>query len=423
MTLIKPFKAIHYNPNKIDDFSKVVCPPYDVISKEQQNQYHSLSPYNFIHLDLGWESPKDDEVNNKYTRAQTTFEEWLAKGILMEDEKPAIYFYKQEYKILGQRHARLGFIALMKLQNEGESRIYPHENTQSAAKEDRFQLCCALKSHLSPIFVAFTDRSRKIESIFAKHFSTKDPFIVVADEDGVRHMIWRLTDEELIRDIQESLEEQPLFIADGHHRYEVAQQYRRLKLRNKPKTNEPSPFDYMMTYFTNIESKDLKIFPIHRVVKKLSKSLDFLEEFFRIDRIKNKDDLAILLAQAGRNESAIGLYQRQGIKLLRLRNKALIDQHIREGSREYRQLVVTILQHFVFNRLGLLTDNNNIFYTKDLQQVISMVDNHEADAGFILNPVQIQQIKAIALNGERMPPKTTYFYPKVLSGLAVYKME
>lgn len=421
MTLMKPFKAVHYNPEKIDDFSQVVCPPYDVIGKDQQTRLHNLNPYNFIHVDLAKESSKDDETNNKYTRAQKAFQEWLSTGIMVEDEKPAIYFYKQEYKVQGQRHSRLGFIALMKLQDEGESRIYPHENTHSAAKEDRLKLCTALQSHLSSIFVCFSDKSRKVESIFTKDVASQKPFVDVMDEDGVRHVLWKFTAEAQIKEIQQALEDQPMFIADGHHRYEVAQQYRKLKQKNKPKTGQPSTFDYVMTYFTNIESRDLKIFPIHRVIKKLPRSIDFLEEFFRIDRIKNKDEFPILLAKAGRNESAIGFYTRDSVQLLRLKNKGLIDEHIHEGSKDFRQLDATILKYFIFDRVGIASED--ITYVKDTSQAMSMVDNHEAQAAFILNPVQVQQIRAIALNGERMPPKTTYFYPKVLSGLTVYKME
>ncbi len=421
MTVLRPFKAIHYNPETIKDFSKVVCPPYDVISKEQQTRLHNLSPYNFVHIDLAKETPKDDAANNKYTRSQKTFEEWLATGVLVEDEKPGIYFYKQDYKVMGQRHSRLGFIALMKLEDDGENRIFPHENTHSAAKEDRFQLCSALKAHLSSIFVSFSDKTRKVESIFQRKLSAQKPFIDVTDEEGVRHSVWKLTDEHAIKEIQAALQDQAMFIADGHHRYEVAQQYRKMHLKGKSKSNGQAPFDYIMTYFTNMESRDLKVFPIHRVIRKLPKNIDFLEEFFRIDKIKNRDDLPVLLAKAGRNESAIGIYTRDSIKLLRLKNKLLIDEHIHEGSKEYRQLDATILKYFILDRIGIASED--IIYTKDLPQALNMVDNHEAAASFILNPVQMQQIRAIALNGERMPPKTTYFYPKVLSGLTVYKME
>ncbi|MDZ4242614.1 MAG: DUF1015 family protein, partial [Candidatus Omnitrophota bacterium] len=241
------------------------------------------------------------------------------------------------------------------------------------------------------------------------------------DEDGVRHMIWRLDDPVRIQPIVNTMEGQHLFIADGHHRYEVAKEYRRGKIAKIEKPTGQEPFNFVMTYFTNIDSKDLKIFSIHRIIKKLPKKLDFLEEFFRVDKIKSKEDLAILLAKAGQNEHAIGFYTREGCRLLRLKNKLLIDQYVTEGSREYRRLDATILKYFILDKVGVASED--IIYTKDLNEAIGTVDAKKADASFILNPVKIQQLKAIALNGERMPPKTTYFYPKVLSGLTVHKME
>ena len=189
---------------------------------------------------------------------------------------------------------------------------------------------------------------------------------------------------------------------------------------SKPSTGS-EPFNYVMTYFTNLDSKGLQIFPMHRIVKSLPKNLDFLDEFFRVDTIKNKEDLPILLARAGRNEHAFGLYTRDGIKLLRLKSRLLINKHVKEGSPEYKKLDATILKTFVFDRVGIKSDD--IIYTNDLDRVLQLVDERQADAGFAMNPVKITELRAIALNGERMPPKTTYFYPKVLSGLTAYKMD
>ena len=421
MTRIKPFKGVHYNPAKVGDLSLVMCPPYDVISSEEQNEYHNASPYNFIRVDLGKEKPGDDRSDNKYTRAQKIFGDWLDKGVLKEDDKPCIYYYKQEYNIRGQKHSRMGFISLMKLPSDEDSTIFPHENTHAHAIEDRLELWSMLKANLSSIFVCFSDKHRKVEKIFNQKISLSKPFIDVADNDKVRHLLWRLDDPALIQEIIESLENQNLFIADGHHRFKVAQEIRRIKLSKRTKVNGDEPFNYVMTYFTNMDSRDLQILPMHRIIKKLSKPLDFLEEDFRIDKVKTKEDLLILLTRAGQNEHAFGVYTRDGIRLLRLKNKSLIDQRIRDGSRDFRSLDATILKYFILDRLGVRSDD--IIYTEDLEEATSRVDDHQADASFILNPVKIQQLKAIALNGERMPPKTTYFYPKVLSGLTVYKMD
>lgn len=420
MATIKPFKAVYYNSKKIKDLSKVVSPPYDVISPEEQAELLEGSPYNFAHIDFGKDLSKDDKTNNKYTRAKNIYAQWLKKGILIQDEKPCTYFYRQDYKIMGQKHSRMGFISLMELEGSEESKVYPHENTHTKAIDDRLKLCENLKSHLSSIFVCYSDRQRKIEKIFTRHVLVTRPLIDVADNDGVHHKLWRLEDPKLIDEISQSLADQHLFIADGHHRYKVATEYQAKRLARVINPTGQESFNYVMTYFTNMDSRDLQIFPMHRIVKNLPASLDFLEEFFRIDRIKKKEDLPILLGRAGRNEHAFGLYTREGIKLLRLKNRLLIDKFVKEGSKEYKSLDAAILKSFVFDRVGVKSDD--IQYTKSIDEVMKMVDESRADAGFVMNPVKISQLRAIALNGERMPPKTTYFYPKVLSGLTVYKM-
>lgn len=421
MSIIKPFKAIFYNLAKVKDFSKVVCPPYDVISNEERENYLNLSPFNFVYIDLGKEKLTDDKTDNKYTRAKETFEGWLQKSIMVQDETPSLYFYKQDYKVFGQHYGRLGFISLMELPDSKESRIYPHENTHDKAIQDRLKLCSVLKAQLSSIFVCFSDKQKSVEKIFNKHIVSDDPLVDVEDADHVRHRLWRLTDPDLIKEIKDTLSDQHLFIADGHHRFKMALEYRDLRLKSRSASSGQEPFNYVMTYFTNIDSKDLQILPMHRIVKHLPRSLEFLEEFFRIDKVKTREDLLVLLAQAGKNEKAFGLYTREGIKLLRLKNKFLVEENIHEGSSEYKNLDAVILKNLAFDKLGIVSED--IIYTKDFQQCISTVDNREAEASFILNPVKISQLKAIALNGEKMPPKTTYFYPKVLSGLTVYQME
>ena len=421
MSSIKPFHAVYYNPEKIEDLNKVVSPPYDIISQEEQIQYHNLSPYNFTHIDLGRDKARDDKKNNKYTRAKKMFHEWIKKGIMVQDEKPCIYFYRQEYKMLGEKHHRLGFISLMKLQDDEDSKVHPHEDTHAKVIEDRLKLTRALSSNLSSIFVCYSDKQRQVEKIFNRKVVTNDPIIDIVDENKVKHRLWRLDDKTLIKEINDSISGQNLFIADGHHRYQVALQYRRRKLQRKTNVSMAEPFNYVMTYFTNLDSKDLQILPMHRIVKRINKKMDFLEEFFRIDKVRNGYELPILLAKAGINEHAFGLYTRDGIKLLRLKNKLLINKHIKEGSSDFKNLDATILKHFVLDRLGIESDD--IKYTKDYKEATDLVDHYSAQASFIMNPVRIEQLKAIALNGERMPAKTTYFYPKVLSGLTVYKMD
>jgi len=417
---IKPFRGVRYNSEKISDISQVVCPPYDVISPADQARYHSLNPYNYIRIVLGVSKNGDDRYDNKYTRARKSFEEWLKKGVLVEDAKPCIYFYRQEYLLRGQKYSRTGFIALMRLQDKGDSKIYPHENTQAKAKEDRLKLWRHLKINCSPIFVCFADKEKRVEKIFIESVLPAKPFIDITDIENIRHTLWRLEDSKLIEGIKDAVAPQALFIADGHHRYEVALELRRSMLAKKKRSSGQEPCNYVMTYFTNLDSRDLLILPIHRVIRKLRHKMNFLEEYFRIDRISSKEELQIMLAKAGQNENAFGLYTKDGIRLLRLKNKMLIDQHIRQGSRDLRSLDANILKHFILDRLGIT--HEEIVYVKDLNEAFGMIDSEEAQATFIMNPVRVQQLKNVALGGERMPPKTTYFYPKALSGLTIYRL-
>ncbi len=420
MPKIKPFRALYYNQEKNKDLSRVVCPPYDVISSEERERLYNKSPYNYIHISLGKEYEEDNSKHNKFIRAKNLLHDWLDKGILLQDESPCIYFYHQAYEVSGTKYNRLGFISLLQLSNEKKSSVYPHENTHAKTVDDRLKLWSTVKANLSCIFICFDDPQKTVRSIFKTKLSRQQPCMEVEDQNKVRHRIWRLYDPESIRQINDVVSGQHLFIADGHHRYQVANEYRKLEKEKLKKITGEEPFNYVMTYFTTIETKNLQIFPMHRMVKHFPQDHAFLEEYFQIEKIKNKRNIGEDLAKTVSKGHAYGLYTRDGIKLLKLKERFPIDKYIKEGSLEYRRLDATILKCLVFDRLGIKSED--ILYTKDLEETIAKVDKREIDASFILNPVKISQLKAIALNEERMPPKTTYFYPKVLSGLTVYKL-
>ncbi len=419
MSALKPFQGVFYNKEKVDNLSDVFCPPYDVISPQQQDAYYKQNPHNFIRLELAKETSKDNAKDNKYTRAKKTYEEWLKKGVLTQDETPCVYFYKVDYKYQGQKYTRTGFLGLLNIGEDKGVKILPHEHTHAAAKTDRLMLWTALKSNLSPIFVGYADKAGKIDKMFLKELASRKPDLEAVDQDKVKHMIWRLDDPAKIQEIINVIDGQNLFICDGHHRFEVSNQMRKEALKKVKKPTGQESFNFVMTYFTNMDSKDLQIFPIHRVIKKFPISVNLLEQYFRIDKIKTKTDLLVLIARAGQNEHAFGLYTKNGMYLLRLKNKMLIEKHVQEGSKDYKSLDAAILKAFIFDQVGVKSED--ITYSKDPAEVMQFVDEAQAEAGFILNPVQINQLRAIALNDERMPPKTTYFYPKVLSGLTIHK--
>ncbi|NLE64878.1 MAG: DUF1015 domain-containing protein [Elusimicrobia bacterium] len=420
MSVVRPFQAVVYNTEKVPEFNPVVCPPYDVISPEQELALQKRHPNNFIHIMLAKADAKHGEDDTRYQKAGETFRAWMKEGILVQDKKPSIYFIRQEYRVMGQRYSRMGFLAAMKIEDD-KNKLHPHEKTHAGAKEDRFKLWNALQAACSPIFVCFSDAQRKVENIFLRKVVVTAPFADVVDDDGIRNQAWRLDDPALIEEITATFKGQNLFIADGHHRYEVSRRYREMMLEKTPGATGEEPWNYVMTFFTNIDSRDLQIFPIHRLLKTFPVDVTALEEIFRVDVIRDRADLPILLAKAGRHEHAFGLYTAKGMYLLRLKNKMQIDQFIKEGSREYRTLDSLILKAFIFDKLGVKSEDIT-YCNKELDECYRQVDGGFAEAAFILNPVRIDQLRAIALNGEKMPPKTTYFYPKALSGLAVYRL-
>ena len=427
MSKTKAFKAVVYNSEKIGDFKQVVCPPYDVISPAGVDVLHERSLYNFIHILLAKDSPQDD----KYHRAGVIFRNWLKEDVLIQDEHPAVYFYSQQYVIRGEKKTRLGFISLLRLGDEKSSAVFGHENTHQAAKQDRFKLMKQVKANLSPIFIIFLDKQRIIQRMFQKFLGAQKPFIEVSDDEKTVHKLWRLDDPNLLKIVEASMNNENMFIADGHHRYEVACAYRdmlREKLQGEFTGQED--FNYCLAYFTNTDYRGLSILPIHRLLK-LNTRLDLndfiskAKEYFDVDQLKDRTRFFFLMEKAGCTEHLLGLYIEKKYFLLRLKNVKILDKLIEDKPKEYRALDVAILNYLVFKNILKLDLNNltGITYNPDADELIKQVDRDPLQVAFFLNPVKIQQIINIATSGNKMPPKSTYFYPKVLSGLVVNKFE
>ncbi|MDP3014798.1 MAG: DUF1015 domain-containing protein, partial [Candidatus Subteraquimicrobiales bacterium] len=298
MTQIKAFPATIYNQEKVKSLDKVFCPPYDIISQEDQEFYYQLHPQNFIRLILNKKEASDDSSSNRYTRAKKTFENWQEEQVLVKDKQDCLYFYLQEYLWRGEKRKRMGFIALMRLEEEAEKKIFPHEKTHLGPKEDRLELLKNVRANLSPIFVLFSDKEKNIVRVWSEKLCQEKPFIDSTDKDKVNHKLWRVYDGKLVNRIVADMRDKSIFIADGHHRYEVALEFRRQMIAQKGSSTGKEDFNYVLTYFTNLDSKDLLILPTHRLVKKLNQDLSFLEQYFRIEKVKNKNDLLVLLVKA-----------------------------------------------------------------------------------------------------------------------------
>lgn len=423
MNKVRPFKAFVYSQSKIKNLSKVVCPPYDVISGRQQEAFLDQDPYNYVHILLRKDVPGED----KYQKASENFREWIKEKILIQDDSPAIYFYGQQYSLRGEKKTRLGFIALLRLAEE-KSSVFGHEHTRIEPKEDRLRLIRSVKANLSPIFVIFSDKERIIRRIYQKIQNDK-PFIEVTDADGIRHTLWRIDSGDLLKDMQLKIQDEKFFIADGHHRYEVACIYRdeiRQKLKN---VSGEESFNYILAYFTNTDMHGLTIMPIHRLVK-LSSGFDIaqfsskISEYFDIEPVKDKARFFLLMQKAADNH-VIGVYSAKRFWLLRLKNIKILDKIISDKPKAYRMLDVSILNYIILQKaFGLdIEDKHNIKFCHDSDELMRDADSDPNSAVFLLNPVKIEQIMSLALEGQKMPSKSTYFYPKVLSGLVVHKFE
>lgn len=426
MPEIKPFNAVIYNQEKFKDFSGLVCPPYDVISPKEQDYYHNLNPYNFIHILLR----KDIPGENKYQSAGNTLKEWLKGKIFIQVQSPAVYFYSQQYNIRGEKKTRLGFIALLKLEDKN-SAVFGHENTHLQAKEDRLKILKKTNANLSPIFVVLKDSKRVIQRVFEQYVSKQPPLIEVTDQEKTRHSLWSIDDPKALEFIQSGMTKEDAFIADGHHRYEVSLAYRdEMRQKLGDKLLKDGSLNYTLSYFTSTDQRGLSILPIHRLLKlekeiDLSNFLKSLKEYFDVEEIKDKSRFFFLMEKSGRSEHVLGMYKNKRYWLLRLKNVKILDKMMNDKPKEYRTLDVAILNQLVFKGILKynLEDKDSLRYSPNSDEFIEAVDNEPLAVAFFLNPVKMEQIIAVALGGNKMPPKSTYFYPKVLSGLVINRHE
>ncbi len=329
MAKIYPFKGILYNQKEISDLAEVVAPPYDVISSQAQDRYYQNSDYNIIRLILGKTYPRDTESNNRYTRSRDTLGNWLKTGILKRDEKPAVYFYEQDYSIFGKPYTRRGIISLVRLEDFKDEVILPHEMTFSAAKEDRLNLLRATHANLSSIFAFYEDNDNTISGVI-NDYLTRKPIIDLEDEDRVRHKLWAISESGHIAKIKEDLEGKILFIADGHHRYETALNFRNEMKSKTGRFNKEEDYNRVMVYLVDI-NQAFSVLPTCRLIRGL-KDMDMerIEKFFTVKIIEKKEISVQLEKEKGRH--AFGMYCKGKYYLLVLRDVSAVDKLMDSGE-------------------------------------------------------------------------------------------
>lgn len=426
MAEIKGYKGLRFNCEKAGKIEELVCPPYDIISDQQREEYIKTNPHNIIRLEL----PKGDD---KYNKAAEILKDWLEKGILVKEDKPAIYIYEEEFTAYGERKAIKGIICRVKLEEFSKGIILPHEFTLSKAKEDRLNLMKATNCNFSQIYSLYMDGGKntldKIDSL-----SKSEPDIQLQDNDNVTHRMWIIKDEKAIADICSDFADRKLYIADGHHRYETALNYRNY-LREQGLAKEGDACDYQMMMLVDMEHPGLVVFPTHRLVRNLDsfnaeRVIDGCKEYFDVTEHSDINTIeSTLMELYNQGKKAYAFYcGGSSYKLLVLKDTNIIKKLLPNASTATQQLDVTILHTLILEKIfGIDAENMakqiNLTYTKIFDEAISSVQQGNSQCAFILNPTRVSEIREVASNGEKMPQKSTYFYPKMITGLVMNQLE
>ena len=434
MADIRPFRGVRYNQTIVNDMANAICPPYDIISPQLQSELYWCSEYNFVRLEYARELPKDTASENKYTRSAAVLAQWLAQGVLTVDEEPAIYLHDHHFRYQGRGFRRRGLIALVRLE-EWESRVVrPHEGTLASPRSDRLTLLRTLQSNTSSILALFEDPGQRLALVVAAAGEKGATLIDFSTGSGEKHVVRAISGVEVVRQIRQSLGQQPLYIADGHHRYESALAYRREQIQNQ--VGNSGGCDYVMMTLVDIADPGLVILPLHRLVgglpeDKLEGIADGLASYFQIQELPLGlpdvwQQVRAFLEEAGEGK-IVFLGQGLGsVRLLQPRDSKSIRSFMPESrSEHYKKLAVSILDHVILeNLLGLRRkdDAGTLAYGHDQSDAVKMVQNGQYQMAFLLGPTKAEVIRMIADDGDRMPGKSTYFYPKLPSGLVFHRM-
>jgi uncharacterized protein (DUF1015 family) len=432
---IKAFKALRFNEAVVGDVGKCIAPPYDVVNGGQQQKLYEKSPYNIIRITKGVTTASDNENNNQYTRAAEAFESWQASGALKQDSKDSIYGYVQDFKIGKQNFHRISFIALGKLEEFGRA-VKPHEQILTGPLADRLNLVRATQARFGLVFMLYEDPQNMADKAIQKVEAGK-PLIDFIDDDKVRHRLYALTDAEDIKAITKMMESKICIIADGHHRYTTGLLY----------AKENPAAKYLVLAFCNTCQPGLVVLATHRVVGGLQNfnsndlitglktSFEITEYPFNSTKSKEaakKKMFEQMHAEQKKDNNAFGIYTAAGAFYVAvIADKTVMDSVASRMSKPWRMLDVAILHKLIIEKLLGITDEllakgGQIDYVKDnpnaVEEIIAKVDSGSKQAAFFLNPPKIQQVQRVAEQGERMPQKSTFFYPKVFTGLTIQKL-
>jgi uncharacterized protein (DUF1015 family) len=433
MAEIRPINGIRYNSKQVKDLSEVICPPYDIISPQQQGELYARNPYNFVRVEYGQETPSDSPADNRYTRAEHFLEEWLRNDILAVDRAAAIYVHDHYFMHRGKEVKRRGIVVRVRLEEWHKMIVRPHEGTLSGPKSDRIALIRALKANTSPILSMFADNGGAVRQALARATSDK-PLARVHKLEGERHDLWAVTKPDDLAAITFSLKDEPVYIADGHHRYESALVYQREQAALNPNAGPDAAFNFVMMELIDFEDPGLLILPPHRLlrglnVSRLAELKSALSAFFEMETLPYKGGETWNKLDKWQNEDwkRLVLFGLDGdnFLLLTLKDFESAAKFMPNFHTDiYKKLDVSMVDHIILEEmLGVKHEGDaGIAFNYDREDSVKKVQAGEFQLAFVIKPVRPETIKAISDASDRMPRKSTYFYPKLPSGLVVNRL-
>lgn len=433
MPEIQAFRAVRYNLGQVGSLSDVIAPPYDVIGPELQDQLYKRHPNNVVRLILNRMEPTDDEQNNRYTRARRHLKDWQSEGVLFTESDPAIYVYHQQFEVEGRTFVRKGFMARMRLSRFGEGIVFPHEETLSGPKADRLMLTVLCKANLSQIFGLYPDPENKVQEPLESAIADKTPLEAV-DHLGVVHRLWPVTDVAAITAAAAAISARPVFIADGHHRYETACNYRD-QIRDSLQLKPDHPANYVLVQFVSMEDPGLVVLPTHRLFRGVP-AMSFEElaaklgDCFTVQAAGEGPAAARSVweeIETAGDPAALGLYTQEDnrwmIAHLTDAGRAKMAEVANDHCGEWQGLGVSVLHRLVVENLLGLKELPKPRYVHLVDEVVEGLPSGEFPLGALVMPASVGDIRDVSSHGERMPAKSTYFYPKLLSGLVINPLE
>jgi uncharacterized protein (DUF1015 family) len=430
----RPFRALRYDPAVAGDPGTLLAPPFDVIDAEEQAALHARSKHNVVRLELGETRPDDDERSNRYTRAAEALAAWRASGAVVQDERPSFYVYVQEFEHDGKRHRRTAVFGEVRLEPWEAGSVLPHEETMAKPKEDRLRLLRTLRANVSPILMTLAANPSRHDRVLPP---AGEPLFDATTPDGQHHALSRIEDPAAIAALQRAVRHEPFYVLDGHHRYETALAYRNEVRAQRSSWTGDEPENFVLAAVTTADDPGLLLLPIHRLVRPPSVPPDLIDRLARVFDIedvtpKSYDGTALLrllarLSAAGaRGATAFGALglEEQRLHLLTLRDVAAARASMPAHSDVWRALDVSVLEYAVLREtLGIEPDSGAVEYTEDASHALPEVEHGRWPLAFLLNATRIEQMIAVADAGERMPAKSTFFWPKLATGLVLRTLD